>query len=145
MTDNENKNLLANVGDPEDFHLTFLSDVRSFRRVVWLVARYLKAHGDKDSAEALFKQVNKIWPRINKYQETLVQALASTNTGEPGSPKPQQMILYCPVCHKQHIDEGVWALRPHKTHLCQFCEQEWKPAMVPTVGVAHLNPSKKED
>lgn len=26
--------------------------------------------------------------------------------------------LYCPWCGKLHIDSGVWATKPHHTHLC---------------------------
>ncbi len=60
---------------------------------------------------------------------------------------PLPLVMYCPAGH-QHIDEGEWATRPHKTHQCQFkvtqligghwglCGLEWRPADFPTVGVA---------
>lgn len=67
--------------------------------------------------------------------------------------KAVPMVLYCPAGH-QHIDEGEWATRPHKTHQCQgivgcpcnnpecpdrlVCGLEWRPAKFPTVGVAAL-------
>jgi hypothetical protein len=72
--------------------------------------------------------------------------------------KPVSMVLYCPAGHK-HVDEGEWATRPHKTHRCQavascdclapknsehrgcvkvICEEEWRPAHFPTVGVREL-------
>lgn len=56
------------------------------------------------------------------------------------------MVLHCPKGH-QHIDEGEWATRPHKTHKCTFiydigdigfggfCGEEWRPKDFPTVGV----------
>jgi hypothetical protein len=44
-------------------------------------------------------------------------------------------ILYCPKCNTQHIDEGEWATRPHKTHQCQSCFHEWRPFEWSTVGV----------
>lgn len=66
---------------------------------------------------------------------------------------PRPMVLYCPAGH-QHIDEGEWATRPHKTHRCQHFEErvvygtgavykarcglEWRPANLPTVGVKSL-------
>lgn len=48
---------------------------------------------------------------------------------------PIPMLLSCPSCHEPHIDEGEWATKPHKTHLCLHCKTEWKPAAVATVGV----------
>lgn len=53
-------------------------------------------------------------------------------------PKPIPMLLWCPSCHRQHWDEGEWATKPHKTHLCAFCGNEWRPADVATVGVHKL-------
>lgn len=35
-------------------------------------------------------------------------------------------ILHCPWCGLRHIDEGEWATRPHHTHECQGCGQEWR-------------------
>ncbi len=49
--------------------------------------------------------------------------------------------LSCPECLKPHIDEGEWATRPHKTHLCvddakgKGCGHKWKPSGHATVGV----------
>ena len=65
---------------------------------------------------------------------------------------PLPLVMYCPAGH-QHIDEGEWATKPHKTHQCQvkvtsdreelravgywdICGLEWRPADFPTVGVA---------
>lgn len=58
--------------------------------------------------------------------------------------KPINMLLRCPVCHWQHIDApepaAGWTNPPHKTHLCHnpACRHIWKPANVPTNGVAEL-------
>lgn len=52
---------------------------------------------------------------------------------------PIPMLLWCPKCHTQHVDEGEWAtIRTHKTHLCAKCGHEWRPANVETVGVESL-------
>lgn len=53
-------------------------------------------------------------------------------------PAPIPMILFCPLCHVQHIDRGEWTTKPHRTHKCEVCTKEWRPANVPTVGVAIL-------
>ncbi len=55
-------------------------------------------------------------------------------------PAPIPMLLICPKCCFQHLDEGEWVSRPHKTHLCLSpgCGHAWRPANVPTVGVREL-------
>lgn len=51
------------------------------------------------------------------------------------------MNLRCPNCGLQHIDEGEWATRPHKKHLCvgngvrAGCGWMWTPSDQYTVGV----------
>lgn len=52
------------------------------------------------------------------------------------TPAPVPMTLFCPFCGVQHVDEGEWATRPHKTHQCQSCKKEWRLFEYPTVGVA---------
>ncbi len=52
---------------------------------------------------------------------------------------PTPVILYCPKCITQHIDEGEWATKPHRTHLCKNCQYEWRPSFHPTVGVASMS------
>jgi hypothetical protein len=53
-------------------------------------------------------------------------------------PKPIPMLLWCPLCHARHLDEGDFATKPHHTHACQTCGLPWRPALVPTVGVQFL-------
>jgi hypothetical protein len=79
-------------------------------------------------------------------------------------PKPIDMVLFCPVCHLQHIDyeeetqvhqhrihcgiridEPRWMNPPHKSHLCAFCKTVWRPADVPTNGVAAAQTRGKDD
>lgn len=52
--------------------------------------------------------------------------------------KPMALILFCPRCAVQHVDEGEWATRPHQTHLCVECGYEWRPALINTVGVESI-------
>lgn len=75
--------------------------------------------------------------------------------------KPVDMILHCPVCHEQHVDEpekhrvmvhGVhvddavsWDNPPHRSHLCHNCGCIWRPADVPTNGVAVIQTRGKAD
>lgn len=54
-------------------------------------------------------------------------------------PDPIPMLLFCPACGMQHIDEGRWAREiVHRSHLCASCEHVWRQADVPTIGVAAI-------
>lgn len=53
---------------------------------------------------------------------------------------PISMVLHCPDCGLQHIDQPAegWDNPPHRSHLCAGCGCIWRPADVPTVGVAAI-------
>jgi len=57
---------------------------------------------------------------------------------------PIPMRLPCEKCGELHIDEGVFATRAHRTHVCQACGLVWRPALVATVGVRFLPGYKDE-
>lgn len=68
--------------------------------------------------------------------------------------KPVDLILYCPSCGLQHIDkpgmsgvfdEHTWTNPPHRSHLCHGCGTIWRPADVPTNGVAEIKTCGKAD
>lgn len=84
--------------------------------------------------------------------------------GEAG--EPIDMLLYCPNCGMQHIDrpnrledvvhkssgtvvDQLWTNPPHRSHLCRRedggCGTVWRPADVPTNGVAELKTVGKAD
>ena len=67
----------------------------------------------------------------------LLQAARSDGQGEPLA-----MILHCPACGVQHLDEpdeaSGWTNPPHRSHLCQACGYIWRPADIPTTGVATI-------
>lgn len=88
-------------------------------------------------------------------------------------PEPIDMVLHCPACGKQHIDapeparyatasntESVrkgfemggyelnpnrWDNPPHRSHMCLGCGHTWRPADVPTNGVAAVKTKGKRD
>lgn len=85
---------------------------------------------------------------------------------EPGRDIPIPMILFCPACRCQHIDAeephkpscrindstgqpwcdcGQWTNPPHISHLCKFCGHIWRPADVPTTGVADITTRGEKD
>lgn len=73
------------------------------------------------------------------------------------------MLLFCPRCGEQHIDApepadadvdvdgtvisatGEWTNPPHRSHLCHMCGTIWRPADVPTNGVASIETRGKAD
>lgn len=64
--------------------------------------------------------------------------------------KPIPMLLFCPNCGLKHIDEPDewspdWDNPPHKSHLCHGCGCIWRPADVPTEGVASIETRGKAD
>lgn len=74
--------------------------------------------------------------------------------------KPIDMVLHCPKCGLQHIDceewaddphdiehgqMRTWANPPHRSHLCFGCNHIWRPADVPTNGVAAIKTRGKND
>lgn len=72
--------------------------------------------------------------------------------------QPIPMVLFCLVCHFQHIDKPEtdeeygkrvaemerpvkrWTNPPHKTHLCLACGVLWRPAEIFTTGVVSVTP-----
>lgn len=49
----------------------------------------------------------------------------------------ERLVICCPACGRQHIDDGEWAERPHRTHLCSGCGCTWRPFEHHTVGVSY--------
>lgn len=88
-------------------------------------------------------------------------------------PEPIDVVLHCPKCGLQHIDApeparyatasntasvrkgfemggyelnpNRWDNPPHRSHLCAGCGHLWRPADVPTNGVAAVKTRGKND
>jgi hypothetical protein len=63
---------------------------------------------------------------------------------------PVDMLLFCPKCGLQHIDEPDertpdGSNPPHRSHLCHGCGCIWRPADVPTNGVVRIATQGKAD
>lgn len=75
------------------------------------------------------------------------QALCNRLTALRDAPIP--MVLYCPGCGEQHIDApdeaAGWSNPPHRSHLCARCGFLWRPADVPTAGVAAIATRGEKD
>lgn len=93
------------------------------------------------------------------------QAIADAQAVAESYP-PIDMVLHCPACGMQHIDEKEfdgdrvdpypsstgeddpalsWDNPPHRSHLCHGCGYIWRPADVPTNGVAAVKTTGKAD
>lgn len=89
--------------------------------------------------------------RINADARHILSALTPAPTsGGASEPPPIDMILHCPNCGLQHIDEPDertpdWDNPPHRSHLCHGCGCIWRPADVPTNGVAAIQTKGKAD
>lgn len=78
---------------------------------------------------------------------------------EPVGPLSIDMVLHCPQCMAQHIDGPdarhyenyhpggltLWTNPPHRSHLCAKCGHIWRPADVPTNGVAAVKTRGRDD
>lgn len=60
---------------------------------------------------------------------------------------PIPMVLHCPACGAQHIDEATaeWNNPPHRSHLCGSCGCIWRPADIATVGVEAITTAGSDD
>lgn len=93
------------------------------------------------------------------YQDNLVAAWwEAWQASTEDLSKPIDMIIHCPACHLQHIDEldkivigsnvppkPYWSNPPHKSHLCAGCGLVWRVADVCTNGVKALKTRGKND
>lgn len=96
-------------------------------------ARYLHGEpGPMDSTDEAY--ATRIAKAVRKWLEV-----------QPATPIP--MVLHCPSCGSQHIDEPTedWPNPPHRSHLCGTCGCIWRPADVPTVGVAAIATASTSD
>lgn len=88
-------------------------------------------------AHAILRQASSkpIWTEEMEQDEAAcIRAYARRASTDP---VPINVVLHCPKCHQQHIDEpsGEWTNPPHRSHQCQHCGCVWRAADVPTNGV----------
>lgn len=85
-----------------------------------------------------------------------------TDAARASGEAPIDMVLHCPACGMQHVDapesdedygkhlthggfDNQWTNPPHRSHLCHGCGHIWRPADVPTNGVAAVKTKGKAD
>lgn len=114
---------------------------------------YPLAHRESDELSPIAEGLGQSIPNLLEMSAPEARAQSQPTQAEA----PIDMVLYCPNCGKQHIDEperfqpeGVgyaleWTNPPHRSHLCHDCGCIWRPADVPTNGVAHIETKGKAD
>lgn len=58
--------------------------------------------------------------------------------------KPIPMILHCPRCTFQHVDDESFP-DIHRSHLCHACLTIWRPCDSPTIGVKQITTKGEKD
>lgn len=111
-------------------------------------------------------------PNVRMYARGLTRQLWFAWMAAVKNRPPIDMVLLCPECGAQHIDVpkacdmGVgcteagscyaaahgepnlcrhWTNPPHRSHPCAVCAHIWRPADVPTNGVAAIKTKGKND
>lgn len=101
--------------------------------------------------------------RLHEFAHAIERAVLAKRNADaiaPEAVQPIDMVLHCPACGMQHIDAPEpdqpwssdpstcyigWPNPPHRSHLCHGCGHTWRPADVPTNGVAAVKTSGKAD
>lgn len=93
--------------------------------------------------EEYWRQFMAEGPQSARLESELLPRLSRLLGKLSGGSNPIPMVLHCPACGTQHIDAPEpakgWDNPPHKSHLCHGCGAIWRPAGVPTAGVASLD------
>ena len=86
----------------------------------------------------------------NSFKQDDARKIARAVVSSVAPVVPIDMVLHCPKCGLQHIDAPDerthgWRNEPHRSHLCHGCGHIWRPADVPTNGVAAVATKGKAD
>jgi hypothetical protein len=110
-----------------------------------------------DAVGGVIERLNVPWQRIDGSTERKINvmlrerkeaaALLAQLLAERDEARPIDLILFCPACETQHVDEATadWPNPPHRSHLCLKCGHIWRPSDAPTNGVAKIATKGKND
>lgn len=112
----------------------------------------LRIGNDREEAQAFIDWIN-----------SRIASPPPTDAARASGEAPIDMVLHCPACGMQHIDRpdppsqyagmdgtsNEWTCPPHRSQLCRpedgGCGHIWRPADVPTNGVAAVKTKGKAD
>ncbi len=105
------------------------------QRAALFVSNLMNRHGLSNKAELTCPDVRAIAEALEEEEQ------------------PFPIILHCPRCHQQHVDEidevnnPGWLNPPHTSHKCLTpgCDTIWRPADYPTEGVRNIQSMGKSD
>lgn len=117
------------------------------------VERALKYADNLALAHARMPNSSEVSLHVMNLAKALTAAREKANESErrvKALEAPIPMILFCPSCGEQHIDDPDertpdWTNPPHRSHLCHGCGHIWRPADVATVGVREIATKGKAD
>jgi hypothetical protein len=109
----------------------------------------------REKAIEIFRKTNP--PKIYPYNQLILRAYgegfnAGVKVADEQTADPVDMIIFCPFCYTQHIDEpepdNGWDNPPHHKHLCKpgdgGCGKEFEPARINTNGVLELQEATRK-
>lgn len=108
-----------------------------------------------DRDQAIYYDISGCNGVAHRFLKAICEAAGTASTAivAADAATPIPMLLFCPACGLQHIDapesaregEKAWDNPPHRSHKCHACATVWRPADVPTVGVANIQTSGQVD
>lgn len=117
------------------------SKMGRLKRSATLFERFLDLMAEARVKKVFRKKVDHLWTvefaSLHREVRELIEELK-----KPVVHPPIPMLLRCPCCHERHIDVGEYKTKPHRTHACQTCGENFKPSEEFTVGV-HFLPGHK--
>lgn len=84
-----------------------------------------------DSARKMRQGIVGSSPAVEIFDERMAAIQKKLEAG----PEVLELLIICPRCLKQHVDEGRFAKDPHKIHACQFCGLGFVVSKQPSIGV----------
>lgn len=117
--------------------------------------KYTVTRGDHGIITAMTRNGEPWTEGMNAFAHAKFVNAVLNHIEDAETPQPIDLILHCPACGLQHIDAPSddaydgnppsWTNPPHRSHLCHGCGHIWRPADVPTNGVAEIQTKGKHD
>lgn len=145
------------MSDLEKVESPFAMLVRTARELVDAVVDRHDNHAQPLRYTVPWAKVAALRVALNIFDAAPPSEAREAQGADTTSQTPIPMILHCPACGMQHVDgqeitdttslisEVTWNNPPHRSHLCAGCGHIWRPADVPTTGVAAIQTKGKND
>lgn len=137
----------------DDLHADLMADLREVFDV-----------SDPETSQSTRDVIEYVDSWLSVFAQKTADNQGAPEAPEPPAQQPQpiDMVLHCPACGMQHVDAPEpgqlisggpsagrvrrgWDNPPHRSHLCHGCSHVWRPADVPTNGVAAVKTAGRND